>query len=518
MDSSLLIRSRRLFFRGFRKCYNKIPNRLRLSSYRKLEQSSVKPLPFELNFDKVVSVVNESLISGLFFSKFERKDHIKSICVLESDKVKLIKALYEFSVKENIEMKFRTKQETSKITSSFFIEDLVYGRGSLDVRFFSSRILDENSNRIWVRLEFWKEIDDHYLSPTQNDISRKLWKSTASKLGIFTNGKLIDYKKIIGFPHERQSTLDIDLVFTWVNSEDKDWQLMYREYKPDFNSDATSTSRFLSRDELKFALRSWEKFGSFINKIYIVSNCKPPTWLDLENERIQWVYHESIIAQSDLPTFSSHAIETSLHKIPGLSNYFIYSNDDFLLVKKTSADNFFFPNGIAKLRLENYGNVNGLVTQGHPDYLNAARNCNYLLEKDFGKSCTQLHTHSPQSMRVDLLNEMNERYCGEFDRTRSNKFRKSDDIAVTGFLYHHYAYLTGNAIQSTDKTELIQQNHDFQAKLNRIIRLYKRNSHRNLPLSVCLNDGADSHLNIEWNEAIMSFLNEFFPEKSSFEK
>ena len=303
-----------------------------------------------------------------------------------------------------------------------------------------------------------------------------------------------------------------------MNSDDKDWQHIYKQYKPDFDSDATSTSRFLSRDELKFSLRSWDKFGEFINKIYIVSNCKPPAWLNLEHDKIKWVYHEDIIPENDLPTFSSHAIETSLHKIPGLSNYFIYSNDDLFLTKKATATDFFLPNGIAKLRLENYGNVNGSIDHEHPDYLNAARNCNVLLEDDFGKTCTQLHTHSPQSMRVDLLNEMNEKYKKDFERTRANKFRKIDDLAVASYLSPHYSYLSGNAIQSNSKTYLIQQNHNFRSKLDRLVRWNKNGSHKHLPLSVCLNDGADSHLNDEWNESILNFLNEFYPEKSSFEK
>ena len=75
------------------------------------------------------------------------------------------------------------------------------------------------------------------------------------------------------------------------------------------------------------------------------------------------------------------------------------------MVRPTTAYNFYYSNGITKLKLENWGNVNGNPKEKEPDYLNAARNSNALLEKEFGKSTSQLHTHSPQAMRVDIFKE-----------------------------------------------------------------------------------------------------------------
>ncbi len=329
---------------------------------------------------------------------------------------------------------------------------------------------------------------------------------------------MVDYSIILAKPHEKEICFDIDLVFTWVNSEDEDWKELYTAHKPISDAEATSNSRFLSRDELKYSLRSWDEYGNFIRNTYIVSNCKPPDWLDLSKENIHWVYHEEIMPHEVLPTFSSHAIETSLHKIKGLSNYFIYSNDDVLLVKPTSGNDFFFPNGIVKLKLEPYGNVNGDLKDGDPDYLNAARNVNRLLEGDFKKTPTQLHTHASQAMRVDILNKMEKQYSPEFKKTMGNKFRTITDISVTSYMYPHFSYLSGNALQTDIKTEFIQHNHDFTKKLKRLINLKDMSNIGKLPLSVCLNDGGDSHLNEQWNTEIMNFLETFFPEKSRYEK
>ena len=47
------------------------------------------------------------------------------------------------------------------------------------------------------------------------------------------------------------------------------------------------------------------------------------------------------IHKSDLPTFSSPAIEANLHLIPNLSEHFLYFNDDLLLLREGLFQNFF---------------------------------------------------------------------------------------------------------------------------------------------------------------------------------
>ena len=44
---------------------------------------------------------------------------------------------------------------------------------------------------------------------------------------------------------------------------------------------------------------------------------------------------------SHLPTFSSPAIETHIHRIPGLSQKFIYLNDDVMFGKDVWPDDFY---------------------------------------------------------------------------------------------------------------------------------------------------------------------------------
>ena len=62
------------------------------------------------------------------------------------------------------------------------------------------------------------------------------------------------------------------------------------------------------------------------------------------------VSHEDIFPnKSHLPVFSSPAIEAHLHRIPGLSKYFIYFNDDVMLGSMTTPEDFVTIEGRQKL-------------------------------------------------------------------------------------------------------------------------------------------------------------------------
>jgi len=53
------------------------------------------------------------------------------------------------------------------------------------------------------------------------------------------------------------------------------------------------------------------------------------------------VSHDEIFPNKDhLPTFSSPAIESNLHRIKGLSKRFIYMNDDILLLTPVRKEDF----------------------------------------------------------------------------------------------------------------------------------------------------------------------------------
>eukprot|EP01062_Namystynia_karyoxenos_P059032 TRINITY_DN50464_c0_g1_i1.p1 TRINITY_DN50464_c0_g1~~TRINITY_DN50464_c0_g1_i1.p1 ORF type:complete len:1186 (+),score=394.65 TRINITY_DN50464_c0_g1_i1:139-3696(+) len=95
--------------------------------------------------------------------------------------------------------------------------------------------------------------------------------------------------------------------------------------------DKAGASRFQDNQELRYSLRSLQRFAGWVRNIYIVTNGQLPSWLNLEHPRLFIVPHHDIyVNKSHLPVFASPTIECHLHRIPGLSRKFIYLNDDVM--------------------------------------------------------------------------------------------------------------------------------------------------------------------------------------------
>lgn len=165
----------------------------------------------------------------------------------------------------------------------------------------------------------------------------------------------------------------IDAVYTWVNGSDPLWksdrdfwyQHWVQEYDApapdvrnsqnngsDNENDAFADNHFRDNDELRYSIRSLEKYAPWIRHIYIVTNGQVPSWLNLDNPRVKIAKHSEIFENpSHLPVFSSTAIESNLDRISGLSDTFIYFNDDILLAAPIWPDDFITPSGVQTIYL-----------------------------------------------------------------------------------------------------------------------------------------------------------------------
>lgn len=364
-----------------------------------------------------------------------------------------------------------------------------------------------------IRIAIWRKRGRFYYAGSENVVAYKLPVSTAEENMLFKRGAGARLEVIHPCPVDSFCSFPIDFVYTWVNNLDPSWQKLYLEHArraSQVSTDTMSMDRFYNRDELKYSLRSVDQFAPWVRKIFIVTNCSPPEWIDLNNERICFVDHEEIFDKGDLPTFNSHAIEARLHHIPGISTHFVYFNDDMFLGRKTAKEDFFLSNGVSASILETYGMVNGELDESDPDYLNAARNGKKLIEERFGLSPTQLHTHSPYCLNKDVLFEMEREFKLLFKETSASRFRAITNISVPSFLYHHYAYHKGKAYRKQDKTILLKVNStNFEEKILDIKRLEC--------FSFCLNDGSASTDDKRWNRIVVEILKSVFPQRSSFE-
>ena len=133
---------------------------------------------------------------------------------------------------------------------------------------------------------------------------------------------------------------DIDFVVTWVDGNDPEWRKAKNKAKGLTECDDRD-SRYREWNVLKYWFRGVEKYASWVHKIYFVTCGHYPSWLNLDHPKLQFVTHQDFIPEKYLPTFSCRAIEFNLHRIAGLSERFVYFNDDMFLTNYVDATDFF---------------------------------------------------------------------------------------------------------------------------------------------------------------------------------
>ena len=136
----------------------------------------------------------------------------------------------------------------------------------------------------------------------------------------------------------------IDFVVLWLDSNDPQWQKDYATYSPHakFGKDNV---RFRDHNIFRYWFRAVEKYAPWVRKVFLITNGKFPDWINTECSKLELVKHSDYIPEDLLPTFNSGVIETFVHRIKGLSEHFVYFNDDFFLNAPVKPD-YYFINGL----------------------------------------------------------------------------------------------------------------------------------------------------------------------------
>lgn len=302
---------------------------------------------------------------------------------------------------------------------------------------------------------------------------------------------------------------DIDIVFSWVDGSSAEFQRARARRMASYvvGEGDDHEARFRQLDELKYALRSVHLFAPWIRNIYIVTDSPRPQWLD-EHPRVTLLRSEQFFTDmSVLPTHNSHAVESQLHNIEGLSEHFLYSNDDMFFGRAVSPQMFFTPGGVSKFIQSNTRIGQGGSNLGRSGFENAARVNRALLRERFGITITRHLEHAATPLRRSVLAELEREFPDDFARTSAAAFRQATDVSVTNSLYHYYALQSGRAVTQTDaRVRYI----DTTARegVRQMSRLVKR---RNFDF-FCLNDGSFPELDGEERAtAVRWFLERYFP-------
>ena len=309
--------------------------------------------------------------------------------------------------------------------------------------------------------------------------------------------------------------MDIDLVYLWVNGNDPKWQAKRDACigRPTERQE-NCKGRYADSGELKYSLRSIEMYAPWIRKIFIVTDDQKPEWLNTENPKIQVVDHKEIMPAESLPCFNSTLIEHYLDKIPGLSEHFLFSNDDMYINQPVTPATFFAADGLPilymnrkpfrKLALWFRDNVKGKPLSM---YLKIIRNAAELVEKYYGTYYGCKPHHNIDSYLKSTITFTNKKFEKEFSPMIPHHVRAADDVQRSVYSYVALAENKGHL-------RYVSHKHSFRLHIDNH-KLYEKFERYN-PVFFCMNDS--EFANDADRKAAIDFLESKFPKKSEFEK
>jgi len=294
------------------------------------------------------------------------------------------------------------------------------------------------------------------------------------------------------------SSSGIDAVITWVDGDDPEHFAKRNQALQQVAGESTNklstghhTTRFLNNGELYFCIASLRKFAPWLQNIYIVTDNQVPEFLTSEIQKklnIRIVDHREIFESYEwaLPTFNSMSIETAIWRIPGLSEQFIYLNDDFILTAPVEVNDFFHEDKVVLRgkwkKMINYSPgriiVNNFLNRFIKKLFGLTRSLNLLtqirsarlsgFEKKYFYS-----PHVPHPIRTKTVKNFYEENPNEFRKNINHPFRSTDQHTIQ-YLANHIEIKNGNAlIQSPDDAVTINGELDLKSIIFRKIEMIK---------------------------------------------
>lgn len=332
----------------------------------------------------------------------------------------------------------------------------------------------------------------------------------------------------------------IDFVLIWVDGGDKNWLNEKNKYSPTKKDISNSENRFRDWDILKYWFRGVEKYAPWVNNIYFVTWGHLPKWLNTNNPKLKIINHKDYIPKEYLPTFNSHTIELNLHRIKGLTDKFVYFNDDMFIINHVEKEDY-FKNGnpclpfYETVNIPNINNQFSKICYNNVEILNNEFNKrefykNHLLKilniKNGVSHVIQsilLYpypeftgigiTHGGSPMVKANYSHLWKKYHNKFNNTCLHKFRNYDKD-INQYVIKDYSILNGKFnVKKSNFIKLINVESTNQIPLIKKILFDKKTK------EICINDNISNEKEYDQIiQQIQKILLEKFPKKSTFEK
>lgn len=340
-----------------------------------------------------------------------------------------------------------------------------------------------------------------------------------------------------------------DVVYLWVDGNDPLHQEARRRALGHHvvSESVGGAHRFRSNDELKYSLRSLERFAPWVQRIFVVTSLgQQPSWLKVDDQRVHVVHDRDIFPNSiHLPTFNSCALERQLHRIPELKHPFLYLNDDMLLGRPVDPGEFIRADGtfrclVGDVTVESASNDEMTSETSlqvrmpevlQKTYVQSLFYSHALLSQRYGERPRRIPPHTPTLMHGRILQDFEGLWPQEVEMTSASKFRKPDNIQFQFTWTHHVLEearlrkkLGHDAeLYRAEEVVLPWPQDDVHCSVDYAMaslgdstfRKSLRKIHELRPKFICLQDGAQA--TEEEFASVRELLKTFFPKPSAFE-
>lgn len=330
-------------------------------------------------------------------------------------------------------------------------------------------------------------------------------------------------------------TKKIDFVIPWVDGGDPEWQKEKKRYEKNITGDSRDI-RYRDLDNLRYWFRGVERFAPWVNRIHFITWGHLPKWLNREHPKLNIVLHGDYIPKRYLPTFSTRPIELNIHRIKGLTEQFVYFNDDMFITQPTKKSDFFkdgLPRDIAVLRplignfrkstTANIANVmeiinttyekNKVIRQNLSKWFNLTYRkflISTLLMMPYRYFSGFLNLHLPNSYLKKTFEELWKDEYDVLDATCKNKFRTGNDVNQQ--LPKYKQLMEGTFIPRSPN---IGKTYHFTNDNTDIINALEKQKYK----LICINDNGSERVRDfeKQKEVIQSAFDFLLPGVSSFE-
>jgi len=219
---------------------------------------------------------------------------------------------------------------------------------------------------------------------------------------------------------------DVDAVVTWVDSSCPAWQEARARYAAE-ERDFRFSPPNAPEAEVDLCLSLLVEHLPWLRYIWLVTmRPQVPACLSRAEfrDKVRVVHHDEIFpCAQGLPTFNCHAIEANLWRIPGLSERFVYFNDD-MYVLRALPESVFFNSGRPVAWLSKAPPLRW--ARLHDTYHEVWHNLRELLP------CTRVLHHFPHALTKSALSGAASRFSECWLRMCTERGRSSQDLPFAG--------------------------------------------------------------------------------------